>query len=166
MKKLLVCLIALLLIPFGCGKNADETGPAARSEEETALRNKHPEFFDLDASNGLDVVVWQMAPEYYSFVLLPHAETQRDWLDEELMELSRSGELRDRRVGRSGGVDAEQMRVILASYGVGEDAVSIVYWQNPISSYIPESMIMLDGEDSAEKERAYLDGIRTMLFGE
>lgn len=155
MKKLLVCLIALLLIPFGCGKNADETGPAARSEEETALRNKHPEFFDLDASNGLDVVVWQMAPEYYSFVLLPHAETQRDWLDEELMELSRSG-----------GVNAEQMRVILASYGVGEDAVSIVYWQNPISSYIPESMIMLDGEDSAEKERAYLDGIRTMLFGE
>ena len=156
MKKLFVCLIALLLlIPFGCGKNADGTGPAARSEEETALRNEHPEFFDLDASNGLDAVVWQLAPEHYAFVLLPHAERPREWLDEELMELSRSG-----------GVTAEQMRVILASYGVGEDAVSIVYWQNPISSYIPESMMTLDGEDSAEKERAYLDGIRAMLFGE
>ena len=35
------------------------------------LRAQYPEYFDLDASTGLDVYVWQMSPGSYYFGLLP-----------------------------------------------------------------------------------------------
>lgn len=63
------------------------------------LRAQYPEYFDLDASAGLDVYVWQMAPDSYYFGLLPHAASPRDSTAQELLALR--------------GASSEQMRYIL-----------------------------------------------------
>ena len=62
------------------------------------LRVQYPEYFDLDASAGLDVHVWQMAPDSYYFGLLPHTASPRDSTAQELLALR--------------GASSEQMRYI------------------------------------------------------
>ena len=120
------------------------------TQAQTELMQRFPEYFGLDTSKGLDVIVWQMAPSSYSFGLLEHADTERDWISRELMALK--------------GVSAEQMREILEDYAVSEDEIHIIPWQNPISSYLPEYCIDLGGEDLDAKKEAYIAEIREMLF--
>ena len=119
-----------------------------------SLEETYPEYFGLDAKGGLDVIVWQLGDHGYHFCLLEHSETERDWLDPELLILSTKG------------VDAEEMRQILSTYNVSEDDIHIIPWQNPISSYIP--LVFTDDmteEEKAETTERYIDGIREMLFG-
>ena len=71
------------------------------------LRVQYPEYFDLDASAGLDVYVWQMAPDSYYFGLLPHTASPRDSTAQELLALR--------------GASSEQMRYILAAYALDPD---------------------------------------------
>ena len=117
------------------------------------LRAQYPEYFDLDASTGLDVYVWQMAPESYSFGLLPHTAFPRDSTAQELLALR--------------GASSEQMRYILAAYALDPDDIHVIPWQNPISSYIPECWIVTEnGESLEEKQAQYIETVSTMLFGE
>ena len=113
--------------------------------------SSNSEYLGLDASKGLDVIVWQLAPESYSFGLLEHADEPRDRLSAELLELR--------------GIDAAQMREILASYSLSEDEITIIPWQKPISSYLPDYCVNYGGEDMDAKKKAYVDQIREMLFG-
>ena len=157
MKKLLVWIAAASLLLLGCkagGQKTSEPEPTQRpiGAEEAALRKAHPEIFQMDASKGLDVIVWQMAEELYSFGILEHAETPRDWLDPELLNIR--------------GYSADEMRIILAAYGAKEADVTIVPWQNPISSYLPDYLIVRTGEDPEAKRQAYIEGVRAMLFGD
>ena len=113
---------------------------------------KYPEYFGLDASDGLDVYVWQMAKNSYSFGLLPHAEQGRDWISEELLNLR--------------GASSEEMIVILSTYSIDEDDIYIIPWQNPISSYLAEWQIVAEGEDPEyldAKRKAYVENDRQML---
>jgi hypothetical protein len=172
-KRLCMLLIAALMMLAGCGRKAEEAAPEEPATialpdggqeilfedgsepigaDEAALRKAYPEVFMLDASKGLDVIVWQMAGELYSFGILEHAETQRDWLDPALMQLK--------------GFSADEMRTVLAAYGVNEADVTIVPWQNPISSYLPDYLIVRTGEDPEAKRQAYIDGVRAILFGD
>lgn len=129
-----------------------ETGDQANmSQSQTELMARCPEYFGLDPAKGLDVIVWQMAPSSYSFGVLEHSSTQRDWISKELMDLK--------------GVSTEQMREILAAYAVSEDEVYIIPWQNPISSYLPTYCINYGSEDMDAKTEAYIAVIREMLFG-
>lgn len=117
------------------------------------LRAQYPEYFDLDASAGLDVYVWQMAPDSYYFGLLPHAASPRDSTAQELLALR--------------GASSEQMRYILAAYALDPDDIHVIPWQNPISSYIPECWIVTEnGESLEEKQAQYIQTVSTMLFGE
>ena len=117
------------------------------------LRAQYPEYFDLDASAGLDVYVWQMAPDSYYFGLLPHAASPRDSTAQELLALS--------------GASSEQMRYILAAYALDPDDIHVIPWQNPISSYIPECWIVTEnGESLEEKQAQYIQTVSAMLFGE
>ena len=117
------------------------------------LRAKYPEYFDLDASAGLDVYVWQMAPDSYYFGLLPHTASPRDSTAQELLALR--------------GASSEQMRYILAAYALDPDDIYVIPWQNPISSYIPECWIVTEnGESLEEKQAQYIETVSAMLFGE
>ena len=117
------------------------------------LRVQYPEYFDLDASAGLDVYVWQMAPDSYYFGLLPHAASPRDITAQELLALR--------------GASSEQMRYILAAYALDPDDIHVIPWQNPISSYIPECWIVTEnGESLEEKQAQYIETVSAMLFGE
>ncbi len=117
------------------------------------LRAQYPEYFDLDASAGLDVYVWQMAPESYSFGLLPHTAAPRDSTAQELLALR--------------GASSEQMRYILAAYALAPEDIHVIAWQNPISSYIPECWIVTEnGESLEEKQAQYIETVSAMLFGE
>ena len=117
------------------------------------LRVQYPEYFDLDASAGLDVYVWQMAPDSYYFGLLPHTASPRDSTAQELLALR--------------GASSEQMRYILAAYALDPDDIHVIPWQNPISSYIPECWIVTEnGESLEEKQAQYIETVSAMLFGE
>lgn len=117
-----------------------------------SLKRSVPEYFNLNHSKGLDVYVWQMAKNHYSFGLMPHSETQRDWISEDLMNLK--------------GINAEEMRLILSTYGIPQDEIYVIPWQNPFSSYIGEYWIITDGEDIEQKRSAYVQNLRDMLFSQ
>ena len=118
------------------------------SKEAAELKKQYPQYFGLDASGGLDVVVWQMSQNSYSFGLLPHSEEKRDWLDEELAELKP--------------VSAEQMKIILSTYRIDSSKIDICIWQIPISSYIPVDL-MGQGGDGPLLAMDYKNKIRRML---
>ena len=122
---------------------------ACMSKEAAELKKEYPQYFDIDASNGLDVVVWQMGKNSYDFGLLPHSEKERDWLDEDLKNLKP--------------VSAAQMRIILSTYKIDTSDMNIVIWQNPISSYIPEDLIG-HGGDGPFLAMEYKNKIRRMLL--
>lgn len=121
-------------------------------DELAALREEFPDYFDIDASEGLDVIVWQMAGNSYSFGLLKHTGAEHD-LESELLYLK--------------GAKAEQMRKIISSYNIESKDVYIIPWQNPISSYISGYWTHFEGEEQGawEKRRqAYIHEIYDMLF--
>ena len=143
-------------IPVNRGKWEDEMVFTLVQERESetdmeSLRVKYPEYFDLSTFKGLELYVWQMAPNSYSCGLMPG--TNRDKTFEELVSLK--------------GASIEEMREILSTYDIDEEDIFIIPWQNPISSYIGDYWIGQANEDSAEAEKRkqeYIDGIRQMLF--
>ncbi|MBO4873135.1 MAG: hypothetical protein J5496_06950 [Lachnospiraceae bacterium] len=118
---------------------------------QAALKKKYPEYFDLPTGKGLELYVWQMGPNSYSFGLLPG--TNRIKTTDEIWQLK--------------GASAEEMRGILSSYDMTRSEVLIIPWQNPISSYLADYFIVGVNEDSesvAARRQAYVDKIREMLF--
>ena len=127
------------------------TGPDADTDSIAALREKFPEYFDLDTFKGLEVYVWQMAKGSWSFGVLPG--TNRNKTLEELANLK--------------GATAEEMAAILSTYGIPKENVAIISWQNPISSYIGEYWVRQEDEDPesvAKRQDAYVEKLRGMLF--
>ena len=117
-----------------------------------SLRVKYPEYFELSTFKGLELYVWQMAPDSYSCGLM--LGTNRNKTLEELINLK--------------GASIAEMRAILSTYDIDEKDVIIIPWQNPVSSYIAEYWISQKDEDPAvveKRKQAYIDGIRQMLFG-
>ena len=115
-----------------------------------AMQEKFPEYFGIDTSNGLDVYVWQMAKNSYSFGLLPHSEQGRDWLDDDLHRLKAAS--------------TEEMRVILSTYDLNENDIHINLWSVPYSSYLSEWQFRREGEDWESKEQACVEYIRQRLL--
>lgn len=122
------------------------------TSQQRQLMDKYPEYFGIDASNGLDIYVWQMAENSYSFGLLPHTETQRDWLSSELLNLQ--------------GTDANEIRQILSTYDIDESDIKIIPWQNPISSYIGDYWMISEGESIEEKQKDFIAFVENMIFVE
>ena len=109
-----------------------------------SLRQQYPEYFGLDTSEGLDVIVWQMAKNHYAFALEPHFKGERDWM-------------------RLKGTNTQEMRAILSTYDIGWDNINIIPWQNPFSSYIGDGFIGKDEEDLKANLQEYVGLIRQML---
>lgn len=128
------------------------------NDVQKAIKERHPEYFDLDASNGLDVIVWQMAENSYSFALLEHSEKERDPYSEEMLNLS----LTDAR-----GLSAGEIKSVLEIYNVDEDDIYIIPLVNSVSSYFPPSL--MDNEDAysypaKESKEEYIKKIHDMIF--
>ena len=143
------------MLMFGQSELQNRTGTDIASDGSTAaidaLREQYPEYFDLPTGKGLEVYVWQMAQNSYSFGVL--SGTNRYKSPEELWNLKR--------------VSAEEMKAILSTYDIDEQNIYIYPWQNPISSYIAEYWITQEGEEQSSVEarrQAYVDNIRSMLF--
>lgn len=116
------------------------------------LKDDYPGYFGLDTTKGLEVFVWQMARGSYSFGLT--SGTNREKTLEELMSLK--------------GATAAEMSAILSTYDIDSSDISIIPWQNPISSYISEYFIVYQIDDAASAEsrrRDYVENVRNMLFG-
>ncbi len=119
----------------------------------TALREMYPEYFDLPTGKGLEVYVWQMAPDSYSCGVM--AGTNRYKELEELMNLK--------------GASVGEMKAILSGYDIPKENIFIIPWQNPISSYLSEYWIIAadeSPESAASRRRAYIDTLRGMLLGD
>ena len=154
------CGLYRLIVPFSV-KDGDEwiTYQAWKEFNVTsmpnvdvdALRKECPQYFGLDASNGLDVYVWQFAKHSYSFGLLPHSDQERNWLDHDLRSFK--------------SVSKEEMRAILSTYDIKESDIQIHAWGNPVSSYLGDWQLRGEGESLEEKEQAYEESIHRMLFG-
>ena len=120
--------------------------------DESALREKYPEYFDLSTFKGLEVYVWQMAPNSYSCGVMEGTNRNKEL--EELMNLK--------------GASIDEMKAILSGYELPKENVFIIPWQNPISSYLGDYWIIEDNEDpdsAAKRRREYVDGLREMLLG-
>ena len=131
-------------------QNLGNTDPDKMTERQKELYEKYPEYFGLDASNGLDVYVWQMAASSYSFGLKPHSDEPLGFTSTELYKLR--------------GAAAYEMREILNSYDISRDEITIVPWQNPFSSYIPDIWIIIEGEDAVAERKAYIALVEDYLF--
>lgn len=131
-------------------KSYGETDREKLSDVQFALKGQYPNYFGLEATNGLDVYVWQMAGNSYSFGLVPHSGTDRGYLFDGWMDLT--------------GIRAEEMQEILKTYPVEERDIHIILWQHPLSSYLPEYCIVTEGENQEQKIAEYTEKIRQMLF--
>lgn len=118
---------------------------------EAELRALVPQYFDLDASEGLDVYVWQFAKEHYGFGLLPHSDEHKNGIASELLNLK--------------GCSLGAMRTILATYDLDPAEIHVIPWQNPLSSYMGDLWVFYAGEDHEAERQAYVQNVRNMLFG-
>ncbi len=84
-----------------------------------ALREKFPEYFGLHTSKGLEVYVWQTAPNNYFCGLMDG--TNREKQESEIMSLKPA--------------TVDEMRLILSTYDVPRDSVFLLPIQHTLSSY-------------------------------
>ena len=178
----LLCLAAALLLPFlllafsGCndvrGEKAQEgqsTGSdqatssdedslpnATASDEPGSVREVFHGYSELNPDDGIDIIVWQMSANSYSFGMLPHKE-------------GRTNPSVDEWTSFKGGLDAEQMRKLIAEIGIDKNDVTIIPCGNPLSSYISLYMVIFEGENEADRAARIQEFVLTvekMLFGD
>lgn len=149
----LVCIaVSVCFLTNPKDKYYGETSLGKLSDEQIALMEKCPQYFGLDATDGLDLYVWQMAKNSYSFGLLPHSPKGRELFDMDLLNMK--------------GCNIEQIRIVLSTYDIDESDINIIPWQNPLSSYLGPYWIIREGEDINAKRSAYVNTIREMLWGD
>lgn len=98
-----------------------------KSTELSELRERFPEYFDLDTFKGLEVYVWPMAENSFRCGVI--SGTNRNKSNEELWGLIKNS------------ASIEQMKTILSSYNIPAEDIIIIAYSQPISSY---SFIMND----------------------
>ncbi len=121
--------MSVILILAGCGdtpsdepkqENTETTDQGTEIEtygkdtviSEAELRQKFPEYFDLDTFKGLEVYVWKTEDGAYRCGVL--TGTNRLKTEDELNAL------------KGNGATVEEMKVILASYGIEKGNISIL----------------------------------------
>lgn len=127
--------------------NYGETDPEKLTPQQLALMESYPEYFGLDAANGLDVAFWESAAGAYCF----------GFFTEKVPGTSL--------VGRVRGISAEQMRSILETYDVTPENIRVNIWTDFLSSYIPKYAIGKTKEECEEKQKVIIAYARELLFG-
>jgi len=143
-------MVACVAVAICFLTNPKNTTQKPLNAYQMSLKVRYPQYFDLDASKGLDIYVWQMAKDNYSFGLLPHSEIPRNAAGEELTNLV--------------GVRAGEMYAILASYSTDRDDMYIIPFHHIFSSYVADWQIVTDGENAEAKRKAFAESVEKMLF--
>ena len=125
---------AVTIAPQDGTKFADKS-PATSMDE---LRERYPEYFDLSTFKGLEVYVWQLAPDSYSFGVMDG--TNRNKTYEELWSLK--------------GATLDEMGAILSNYDIPKENVSVMPIHQPYSSYYYEI------------DEGYTASVRELLLGD
>ena len=114
MKRLMVLFYVFILVTAlaSCG---------GISDTEKELRQKFPEYYDLNTTKGLEVYVWQTAEDAYYCGVLPGVN--RDRTDEEISDLATNG------------ATIAEMKTILSSYDISNEDIIIVACRQSISDY-------------------------------
>lgn len=99
--------------------NVDHVAIIEFADQLANLRKLYPEYFDLSTSNGLDVYVWAFAAGSYHCGLVSGRNTAYSM--EDVMDL-RAASLED-------------MALILSTYDIPRENITIVLTQHPLSSY-------------------------------
>ncbi len=133
------------------GSNTDttpkygETDPDKLTYEQKALMEKHPDFFGLDCSGGLDIYVCQFASSSYHLSLFePSAATSQALYEADY-------------------VNIYEMSSILETYDIPQRKVNIIYWQNMFSSYIGQ-YYMHSSEGELSFQEPFIYNLKRMLF--
>ncbi len=104
---------------FASIKESCITDMNTTESEIAALREKFPEYFDLPASKGLEVYIWQMSKDNYQCGLM--SGTNRIKTDKERMSLKPASIV--------------EMRLILSTYSLPTTDMFLFAYQHPLSSY-------------------------------
>ena len=126
------------------------------ADELEVIREKYPEYFELKPADGIDIIVWQMAKDSYSFAMRTHEEGRTEVSIEEGFSFK-------------GGLNVNQMKKLIAARKIDKNDVTIIPWSNPLSSYgiLYSATLENDGnEEIAEKNRAYIRTVEEILFGD
>lgn len=116
------------------------------------LRKQYPEYFDLDTSEGLELYVWQLAGSSYSCGLVS-GKTSR-----EIAEAAQAaGEIRTD-LWHLRSVTVNEMKLILADYGIGKEKVKLIPYSMPYSSYL--------NVEAAKDPEGYLKKLEALFWGE
>ncbi len=134
----------------------DSLTDVSNVDELEIIRERFPEYFELNPADGIDIIVWQMAKDSYSFAMRTHEEGRTEASIEEWDSFK-------------GGLNVNRMKKLIAARKIDKNDVTIIPWGNPLSSYgIPYSETLeIDGnEEIAEKNRAYIRTVEEILFGD
>lgn len=140
------------VVPSGTGALVSN---ARDGEELEQLKAVYPEYFGLDTTEGLIVVVWQMAEDSYSFALMPGNAlgiSDYTWETEEGGSLSAIVGVGTEEKIPLTGLSAEEMQLLLSAYDLAPEEVQVFYYAHPLSSYIV-----------LEPDEAYIESVRVML---
>lgn len=96
------------------------------------LQKKYPQYFNLDASEGLEVYIWQMSEDSYYCGLLSGSTPVKSEMD--LWNLE--------------GTTMDEMREILSTYNIAREDITLIPYIHPLSSYWGE---IDDDDDYQEK---------------
>ena len=102
------------------------------------LRETYPEYFELSVFKGLEVYVWEMAKGQYRCGVL--SGTNRLKTEEEILNLAPA--------------TIEEMRLILSTYDIPQENISVRGVRHPLSSYYYEI------------DAPYQEKVRTVFWGE
>ena len=102
------------------------------------LREAYPEYFDLSAFKGLEVYVWEMAKGQYRCGVL--GGTNRLKTEEEILNLKPA--------------TIEEMRLILSTYDIPRENISVRGVRHPLSGYYYEI------------DAPYQEGVRMIFWNE
>ncbi len=152
----IVCLtVALCFLTNPKERYYGETDVNKLSFEQIELTEQYPEYFGLDATDGLDLYAIQHDYDG-DFTYALFTSKEREPLSREFVSL-----MFDARF-----INAYYMRRILATYDVEKTDVRIIFYQPMDSSLWVEWQQHREGEDYDAKIRAYKEKIYTVLLGE
>ena len=128
---------------------------AKRSKEEQQLREKYPEYFDLDTTYGLELYVWQWGNDRYVCGLAAG-------VDQSLSEDKLASEIEltsaTLAIGAEKNISLTEMKKFVDTYKVSKEEVRLHLSMHPLSSFLDPELLYHPEECQAKVEELFWKG--------